>query len=804
MNANKAKAELIAKIEALRKEAAKLKGAAEPFLSDGSSMQIESGERRSRLRQTLESIPHGVLETDLDGVIVYCNSACHKILGYSNQDLVGTSLFDRVESDDERRLLRDLFTTSGKEQPSPSHYFTTRQQKNGRWIELQVDWNNQRDREGNLVGYISVLTDITDRVQAESTQKENEQRLSEILDVAAEAIVSVDENHKIVLFNKGAERIFGFQEDEVIDRPLSILLPEDVQSEHQRLIEEFSYDPVNTREMRSRGEIRGRRRNGEVFPAEASISKIEVGGKEVFTAFLRDITERKRTETELQESEAKYRDLVETSHDLICRVDVDGRFTYLNATWQAILGYNQEEMLGHLYTEFRAPGEVENSFRVFKEILAGRSIINSESTFISKSGHALIFSLNLKPTHNNHGELLGAQGTAQDVTAQKQTEEKLRQSLKMQALGTLAGGIAHDFNNVLTPILGNAEMLMEDLTIRDENRESAESIYDNALRAKNLVSQILLFSRRGQTVKKVEDLCPLISELISFARSTLPATITVSEEVLAQSAPVYCDSSQIHQVLVNLCVNAGQAITGTGEIRITLDVVVLEGLSCVVGKLLTGRHVQITVSDDGEGMDANTLGHIFEPFYTTKAVGEGTGLGLSTVFGIVQGHRGGLTVSSELDKGTTFKIFLPLAAERAEKPAASPNKIQVAGSEHILLVDDEDSITSLGKKSLQRLGYQVTIASDGQIALDIFLKNPGLYDMVVTDQTMPNLTGDLLAHEVLKLRPDMPIILCSGHNTEVTPENSESIGIRRFMYKPYGPKELAQLIREVLDQEVYK
>jgi CheY-like chemotaxis protein len=265
--------------------------------------------------------------------------------------------------------------------------------------------------------------------------------------------------------------------------------------------------------------------------------------------------------------------------------------------------------------------------------------------------------------------------------------------------------------------------------------------------------------------------------------------------------PVFCNSSQLYQVLVNICTNAGQAISGSGKIEVALDSSEFAGVVCFDGTEIHGNYCRLTVTDNGLGMDDKTQAKIFDPFFSTREVGQGTGLGLSTVFGIVQEHEGGIKVSSEADKGTTFEVFLPLAEGPVEKLPNTRDSVQdYAGTENILFVDDEKSIRNLGHDCLERFGYIVTAVSDGQKAMEVFAANPDRFNLVVTDQTMPNMTGEKLASALLKLRPDIPIIICTGHSPITTPESSKASGISAFLQKPLAPTQLMRVVREVLDQ----
>lgn len=631
------------------------------------------------------------------------------------------------------------------------------------------------------------------------TVRVNPSSLSKILDISEDAILAVGEDQIISLFNQGAERIFGYTEEEAVGEPLSLLLPPGIKATHQHLMEKFALSDEISIPMSSRIAVFGRRRGGEIFPAKIAIAKVDSDeGALLFTAIVRDVTDQKQREMALEANRQKFEDLVETSHDLISRTDRQGYFTYLNPAWRDVLGYRSEDMVGHHFSEFKDPDYDDPAVKALESIHATGAVSSYETTYLSLSGEKVILSFNTKPIYNTQGDLIGTQGSAQDVTLHRQVEAQLQQSHKLEALGTLAGGIAHDFNNILGPILEYADLISGDNTASEEHRSYAGAIYKNSERARKLVSQILLFSSRGQATKKNIDACTAVTEAIEFARSTLPNSIILKERFLREPACIRGDPTQIHQVLINLFINAEHAITDIGAIDVSVNILELRGFACV-DTLLTGNFVRIAVTDNGRGMSPETIAQIFDPFFTTRRVGEGSGLGLSTVFGIVREHGGGIAVKSDPDKGTTFEVFLPHEEAEEEQPTSTVAEVSESGDESILFVDDEEEICEICKLLLERLGYKLTLASNGEKALEIFTANPDQFQLVVTDQIMPHMTGDQLAKALLEIRPDLPIMICTGHSSAITEESASAMGVRKVLQKPIQLTSLAKTIRELLD-----
>jgi signal transduction histidine kinase/ActR/RegA family two-component response regulator len=381
-----------------------------------------------------------------------------------------------------------------------------------------------------------------------------------------------------------------------------------------------------------------------------------------------------------------------------------------------------------------------------------------------------------------------------------ESERHMQQVLKLQAIGTLAGGIAHDFNNILFPIIGYTELTMDDVPEDSQARRNLEEILKAAGRAKELVQQILTFSRQNGRERKPIKVQVIVNEALRLLRASIPRTIDIVTEADEACSPIMGDPTQIHQVIMNLCTNAYQAMMETGGrlvVRVRETDIGYEQAAQRIGVAM-GRHLHLSVQDEGGGMEPSVLERIFEPYYTTKEPGKGTGLGLSVIHGIVKNHGGFITVESSVKKGSAFHVYLPVLEEFAAEAAAESATPDPGGQEQILLVDDEEQIVAMGRQILEKLGYRVTAETSSARALELFRHDPGRFDLVITDMTMPQLTGDRLAQKLREVRPDLPVILCTGYNESITEAKAMEMGIARFIMKPIVRDELAVAIRNTL------
>lgn len=524
----------------------------------------------------------------------------------------------------------------------------------------------------------------------------------------------------------------------------------------------------------------------------------------------RDVMARTRAEIALKESEAHLRTVVETIPDLVWLKDETGVYLSCNKRFEQLFGATQEEIVGKTDYDFVAK-DLADFFRQHDKnaMAAGGPCMNEEQVTFASDGHREYLETIKTPMFTDSGNLVGVLGIARDITdrveaekERKRLESQLMQSHKMEAIGTMAGGIAHDFNNILAAILGYTEMAKHDIPEFNPARQSLEQVLKAGTRAKELVSHILSFSRVSDQNRNHSylDMAKITDEVLSFQRSILPSTISIETDIEPHCGSVFGNPIQLHQVLMNLCSNAYQAMESGGILRVGLKRVELstEDLQDEM-RIEPGTYVLLSVSDSGAGISGKIIDRIFDPYFTTKEVGKGTGMGLAVVIGIVKNHRGFVRVKSEINQGSTFEVYFPSEEDAAVIEGKSDEMEIPRGSERILFVDDEKMIADLGKARLEGLGYKVTAVESSEDALRVFEGDPDGFDLVITDQTMPRLAGSDLSQKILMIRPEMPIILCTGYSSIMDEVRAQKIGIKEYVMKPYRTEEIARVIRKVMD-----
>ncbi|MFC1825888.1 PAS domain S-box protein, partial [Thermodesulfobacteriota bacterium] len=539
-------------------------------------------------------------------------------------------------------------------------------------------------------------------------------------------------------------------------------------------------------------------KNGnEIWLATSGVPIIDKQGKLLgYRGADTNITDRKRAE----EERVRLATAIEQASESILIADGPGTIQYVNPAFERLSGYTREEIVGQNFRILKSDRHDEAFYRKMYDIISHGEIWSGRIFNTMKDGTLREFETSISPIQDNTGKVINFVSVNRDITQQAILESQLRQAQKMDSIGNLAGGIAHDFNNILSSIIGYTELSLDDVERGSLIEDNLQEVYRAGKRARDLVKQILAFARQSNEEQQPIQVDTIAQEALKLIRSTIPTSIEIRQKLESNSL-IMGNPTQVHQLFMNLCTNAAQAMEDRGGfIEVGLgDVAIDDRFSLVELGLKPGNYLKMTVSDTGSGIDPSIIDSIFEPYFTTKGVGEGTGMGLALVHGIVESHGGRITVDSELGKGTAFSIYLPIAKKRDAYQPYGQGELP-SGHERILFVDDELPIAQMGSQILERLGYQVTVRTSSVEALELFRSRSNDFDLVITDMTMPNITGDQLSVELVKIRFDLPVILCTGYSKKITDEKAAKIGIKAFAYKPIVKADLAKTVRKVLDE----
>ncbi|MBI3832516.1 MAG: PAS domain S-box protein [Planctomycetes bacterium] len=628
----------------------------------------------------------------------------------------------------------------------------------------------------------------------------NERQFSEAMIESMPGILYFyDGQGRFLRWNRNFETVSGYSSEEIGRmHPLEFFSGADKARVEERIAEVFALGESSV-------EAAFVAKDGAATPFFFTGRRVLFEGRPCLVGVGIDNSERKRAEIRIEESERKYRELVENANSIILRWNAAGRMTFLNEFGQRFFGYSSDEIVGRHVLETIVP-PTETQGRDLKQLMeeicaAPESFEQNINENIKRNGERVWIAWTNRIVRDAHGQVAEILSIGTDITGRRRLEEQLRQSQKMDAVGRLAGGVAHDFNNLLTIISGYSQILLQSKAADPKALEKIKAISDAAGRAATLTRQLLGFSRQSILQPKILDLNAVVADTGKMLRRLIGEAVRFTTVLTPNLSKVKVDPGQLDQVLMNLAVNARDAMMPQGgQLTVETGNVLLDGhFTSTHLKAKLGPHVMLAVSDTGCGMKKEVLSRIFEPFYTTKGVGKGTGLGLSMVLGIVEQSGGCIHVYSEPGLGTTFKIFFPAVADEAAQEAAAPAISNLQGTETILLVEDEESVRALTTMSLQSLGYKVLVAVDGKDALSVARAQGDTIDLVVTDVVMPNLGGPEMAAQLKPQFPRMKVLYMSGYTDDAVVRHGLLQDTLALLQKPYTPISLAQKVRQVLD-----
>ena len=645
--------------------------------------------------------------------------------------------------------------------------------------------------------------DITERKRVEKALRESERKWRNILVSTPQIGISLDPQARIVFANEHLLKLTGWKRREIIGRDwFEMFIPEYIREEVRKVFQTTISQKDALDFSNYENEILTR--SGDLLNIAWSnvVNKDSEGNVSEITCLGVDLTERRKAENEIRKQKRLFETMFNTIPDGVVITNTRREIQLANKGVETTFGYRPEDLLGKS-TEMLYANQSK-----YRE--AGSAVFDKNA---KKPGDLYITRYRKKSGQEFTGETFGAKlldennqwignlGIMRDITEREQAEMRVQQAQKMESIGNLAGGIAHDFNNILFPIIGIAELLLEDLPKDSQEYENAQEILRAGKRGSDLVNQILAFSRQSAHQLIPVRAQQILREVLKLMRATIPSYIEIHEDIQSDCGLMMANPTQIHQVAMNIITNAFHAMESDGgKITVKLKEVTLESGELPGSFLESGRYAVLSISDSGHGMSADLLTKIFEPYFTTKEQGKGTGLGLAVAYGIVKEHKGEIKVYSELGKGTTFNIYLPVMSRPSGMESHDATEVNHSGHERILVVDDEAAIAKLEKQMLERLGYKVTSRVNSLEAVEVFKARPDDFDVVVTDMTMPHLTGDQLVRELRMIRPDIPVIICTGFSERINAGKAEKIGIQGFLMKPILKAELSRIVRKVLDE----
>lgn len=761
-------------------------------------------ESEERYRSVVQYMHDALIIDDIEGNVIFANDRFLNLFGFSREELHLLKLDDYI-APEYLPLLREYHHARirGKKVPTQFEYQGLRRDKQRLWLEVNVAAIT--DQQGRVINTQSTIRDISQRKQAEEELKKSLDYIENIFKSVLDMLIVITLDATINTVNPAVYNILGYKKDELIGRPISDIFEEGKKEEGK------NFCCIGLEELIKTGSIKNCEHNylsksGEKVPVNCSVfvMKNAKGENIGIVIVAQDMRMIKKMEKIINDREVTLRNMYDSKLMGFLLWDADSEIIDSNDTFLKMLGYSKEEFFSEAkFWQDIVPAEyVQRDIKILSELAAEKDVLPFEEEYICKDGHRIsaLVGATVLPDPG-----IGGAAFVLDITERKKLKEQLRQSEKMDAVGQLSGGIAHDFNNILAVILANTEASLKNISKgKSQVRDSLKEILSASLHAKNVVKQLLLFARKTEIKKMPLKINVAVRDALKLIKTSIPSTITLKTYIAGNTGFVYADPTQISQLMINICTNAVHAMEEKGGIiKISLvDVTLDEESAFQYSGLKPGKYVHLTVTDTGHGINSEDKQQLFEPYFTTKPIDKGTGLGLAVTHGIVKDLGGDIFVESLPGQGASFNILFPYTEKKLvyQKKKEIIKKVKPLKDFKILLIDDEEAVLKSLQLILQIRGFEIEGSTNPQEALELLRANPKHFNLIITDMTMPVMTGDKLAIEALKIRHDIPIVLCTGFNEKIDEEKVKSIGITKYIEKPFTEEEIFQVIKEALEK----
>ncbi len=759
-------------------------------------------ESEEKYRTLVENANDAICITQ-DWKLAYCSRRFTEINGYTPEEMHGREFLEFFPEYEKERMSRIYERhISGAEEKMCFEAELLHKSGDIVSVELNVNLINYRGKPASL----DFIRDITDRKLAIEQLKETEELQKGLVEAIPDPIFMVNQWGEYVFVNKVAARMFGTKAVDMFGKKLHDYFPAKIADKQLSSIRKVFESGVPMPAIESKSVIMGERR---WFITNLTPIKDAAGATVYVLGIATDITSRKMAEELLRTSEGKYRRLIENLEQeyFFYSHDTKGVLTYLSPSLTRILGYTVEEFMSH-YTTYMTDSPVnENVYKYTDLSIAGKKQPPYEIEMYHKDGSIIMLEVSEVPVFDENGTVVAVEGIAHDITARKKYEkekEKLMQQLiqsqKMEAIGTLAGGMAHEFNNILAVVMGTAEMAIKKIGEDDPNRKRIARILRSADRARDLTTKLLTFARKEKLDVQVIAVEMLLEDLIDILERVSKRQAAIRVDYIGDMPGIKADANQMHQALLNICLNALDAMPDGGTIKIACEQVTIDNDHCRDKPFARpGAYCRISITDTGDGIPEDIMKNIFEPFFTTKERGKGTGLGLSVTLGIIRNHGGHIEVTSHVGEGTTFEIYLPIADVPAESRDSDPANSDTTGNgELIMLIDDDKDVIDMTGEALENAGFRILPCNSGRRAVEMFRKMHGVIDAVLLDFEMSEMNGRAVYRELKKVTPDVKVAVVSGYSVDAQARRMKQDGIKKFLQKPFGTRELCKTVNELI------